>query len=529
MASIKYARTASGAISVQVVRKRRGATEVLKHVGSARTDAELALLTDQARAFMGTDQQLSLDLGLDVPEVHYPRMDDFSAWTDHSNFSEHALFNLPAGSKNEPISPVHAGPRVVRRGGPSVVATPALTMWQVLARVYDDLGLSVIDDATFQAVVLARIVEPTAKSKVPDVMADLGQHAMHPNTVYNALTRCIKRDYRQKVEQVCHHYVREHHQVTMVLYDVTTLHFETPKEDDSKKVGMSNQRRIDPQIVVGLITDATGFPLHVEHFHGKTAETTTLIPMIQAYMNAHDIATMTVVADAAMLSAANLDALDAAGIDYIVADRLKKAPYLVPITNDDLAEWSKQTADYHVIESTKTMGDNTDRRTRRTVLAFSPKRYTYDVYSLAKQKEKAEAVAAGRRPAKQVRFVRKAGGEYVVNTDAYDKALALAGWKGYVTSLDKNQVPGADVIAFYHELYHIERAFRMAKTDLKARPIHATTDERIHAHFTVVMAALAISRHIYEVTGTTAPKLVEQLITHRHAVLVNRSDFCSLC
>lgn len=64
MASIKYARTASGAISVQVVRKSRGATEVLKHVGSARTDAELALLTDQARAFMGTDQQLSLDLGV---------------------------------------------------------------------------------------------------------------------------------------------------------------------------------------------------------------------------------------------------------------------------------------------------------------------------------------------------------------------------------------------------------------------------------------------------------------------------------
>lgn len=47
------------------------------------------------------------------------------------------------------------------------MATPALTLWQVLARVYDDLGLSVIDDATFQAIVLARVVKPTAKSKVP--------------------------------------------------------------------------------------------------------------------------------------------------------------------------------------------------------------------------------------------------------------------------------------------------------------------------------------------------------------------------
>lgn len=81
MASIKYARTASGAISVQVVRKTHGHTQVLKHFGSAHTDTELALLTDQARSFLGLDQQLSLDLDGVDPGSHYPSMSDFSTWT----------------------------------------------------------------------------------------------------------------------------------------------------------------------------------------------------------------------------------------------------------------------------------------------------------------------------------------------------------------------------------------------------------------------------------------------------------------
>lgn len=66
-------------------------------------------------------------------------------------------------------------------------------------------------------------------------------------------------------------------------------------------------------------------------------------PLLRARRSgAHDLAGAVVVSDAAMLSAANLDALDEAGIDYIVADRLKKAPYAIAITDDDLEEWSKR-------------------------------------------------------------------------------------------------------------------------------------------------------------------------------------------
>nr|WP_222149835.1 transposase [Corynebacterium diphtheriae] len=137
---------------------------------------------------------------------------------------------------------------------------------------------------------------------------------------------------------------------------MTTLYFETPKEDELRAIGMRKKRRVDPQIIVGLVTDNNGFPLHIDFFHGRTAETTTLIPMMPTYQHAHDLQGLTVVADAAMLSARNLDALDAAGIDYIVADRLKKAPHMVTMSDDDLEEWSKRTDTYEVVESTKAMG-----------------------------------------------------------------------------------------------------------------------------------------------------------------------------
>ncbi|WP_257162684.1 hypothetical protein [Corynebacterium cystitidis] len=95
----------------------------------------------------------------------------------------------------------------------------------------------------------------------------------------------------------------------------------------------------------------------------------------------------------------------------------------------------------------------------------------------------------------------------------------MAGWIGYVTNLDKEQVSGSAVITFYHKLYYIENAFRMAKTDLQARPIFHRTDHAIRAHLTVVLAALAISKHIYLTTGVTIPKLVESLSKYRHALI----------
>ena len=82
---------------------------------------------------------------------------------------------------------------------------------------------------------------------------------------------------------------------------VTTLYFETEKEDDLRKVGYSKERRIDPQIIVGLLVDRAGFPLRISCWEGNRAETTTIIPIAEAFQAAHGIADLVVVADAGML------------------------------------------------------------------------------------------------------------------------------------------------------------------------------------------------------------------------------------
>jgi hypothetical protein len=72
----------------------------------------------------------------------------------------------------------------------------------------------------------------------------------------------------------------------------------------------SKERRLDPHITIGLLTDAAGFPLMMEAFEGNKAETATMIPTITAFMTAHRLSDVTVVADAGMLSQANRAAIE---------------------------------------------------------------------------------------------------------------------------------------------------------------------------------------------------------------------------
>jgi transposase len=89
---------------------------------------------------------------------------------------------------------------------------------------------------------------------------------------------------------------------SLVLYDVSTLYFETDASDGFREPGFSKERRLDPQITIGLLTDATGFPLMVQAFEGNKAETATILPVITSFMAAHRLTDVTVVADAGMIS-----------------------------------------------------------------------------------------------------------------------------------------------------------------------------------------------------------------------------------
>jgi transposase len=357
--------------------------------------------------------------------------------------------------------------------------------------------------------VLARLVEPASKAATVGILEDLGVAAPHRNTLGAALKRCQARDYRGALAKAClAHSTRTTGTSAMVLYDVTTLHFENEDEDELRKVGMSKEHRVDPQVQVGLLVDPGGFPLEVHLFEGNKAETTTLIPVLKAFQTRHGVTDMVVVADAGMLSAANLNALEDAGFSFIVGSRLTKAPY-------DLAEHFERRGDYfengQILESRRVMGTGKSARERRIVYQYSFKRAKRDNRTINLMIDKAERIADGKAPMKKARFLKVTGAQKALDQATIDRARQLAGLKGYVTNLPEATMPGAAVINAYHDLWQVEASFRMTKSDLRARPVFHRQRDAIEAHLTVVFAALAIARHLQETTGVTIKKLVRTL------------------
>ena len=114
-----------------------------------------------------------------------------------------------------------------------------------------------------------------------------------------------------------------------MLYDVSTLYFETDQGDGFREPGFSKERPLEPQITVGLLADVAGFPLMVEAFEGNKAETTTILPAITSFIAAHQLCDVTVVADAGMISEANQHAIEDAGLSFILEHRIPEEPYAV--------------------------------------------------------------------------------------------------------------------------------------------------------------------------------------------------------
>ena len=71
------------------------------------------------------------------------------------------------------------------------------------------------------------------------------------------------------------------------------------------------------------------------------------------------------------------------------------------------------------------------------------------------------------------------------------------------------------MISSYHELWNIEKSFRMSKHDLKARPVYHRKRESIDAHLTIVFAALAVTRFIEDRTNWSIKKLVRAARRYR--------------
>ena len=212
-------------------------------------------------------------------------------------------------------------------------------------------------------------------------------------------------------------------------------------------------------------------------FEGNKAETTTLIPVLSAFPARHGVTDLVVVADAGMLSAANLNALEDAGFGFIVGSRITKAPY-------DLAGHFERHGNYftdgQILESTRLMGTGKAARDRRVVYQWKFKREQHDNKAINAMIDRAEKIADGpaaaQRPVPQGHRREQGRGPGLV-----DRARQLAGLKGYVTNLPAATMGGAAVIAAYHDLWRVEQSFRMTKSTCAPGPsstINATRSRR---------------------------------------------------
>jgi hypothetical protein len=513
VAYVRKVRTASGALAVQVVAKLRGRREIVAHVGSAHTDAELGILLEKARAIaLGDQGQLEFEVPVRIESVQ-----------EVANGSAAALFGPPAKGKGLPVGPGRTA------------STSSRLLYEATGKTYDGLGFDAVGDVVFRDLVIARIVEPTSKLDSLRVLADLGANTPSYRTIQRHLRSVVTDKYRDVITKKCFAHSSDRGTLSLLLYDVTTLYFEAENEDDLRKVGYSKERRVDPQIVVGLLVDRTGFPLEISCFEGNTAETTTIVPILQGFQKRHDLAgvPMVVAADAGMLSWTNLKALDAAGFSFIVGSRSTKAP-------GDLAShfrWHGNAfTDGQVIDTVTprrgtTVVNNTKLKAEpvwtaaehpkawRAIWQYKAARARRDQKTLDAQEARAKEVIAGDKKAKATRFVTVAGDQRTLDEASLTRARALVGLKGYVTNIDAAQMSAREVIGKYHELWHVERSFRMSKTDLRARPIFHHLRESIEAHLSIVFTALAVSHAIQDKTGLAIANVVKQLRPLRSATI----------
>ena len=454
MVFIRRVKTKSGAIAIQIAYKEYGRIKRIIHIGSAHNSHEETVLIGLARQKL-LENQLS-------------------------------LFKL-----TDPTL------KLILKSSSSTL------LYKTLFSQYDRLGFHSLKDYTFALLTIARIVEPVSKFDSLRVLLELGVNNVDKNQLYRCLKRIIKNDYRKKISQLCFDRGTRGG-LSLVLYDVTTLYFEVQKEDEYRKSGLSKERRLEPQIVIGLLVNQSGFPLGLTSFEGNTAETKTILPVINNFCRQHNVSQITVVADAAMLSAGNLKALEDAGHSFIVGSRLNKVPY-------DIADYQiyNRLTDGQIIDSTF--------KYYRVIYQYREKRAELDRQNIQKQIDKAKRIIEGKRAVSKTKFLTVTAKTKKLNQKLIDKAYALAGIKGYVTNMD---IPAQKVIDYYHELFKIEANFRMAKSDLKARPIFHHKRDSIEAHLTVVLTALAIGKSIEMQTQMSIKQVVKLLRPVRSGTIV---------
>lgn len=241
-----------------------------------------------------------------------------------------------------------------------------------------------------------------------------------------------------------------------------------------------------------------GFPIAFELFRGNTFEGHTILPTITAFIKRNKVKEFTVVADAAMISAENIAQLRHNNINYIVGARM-----------GNLSVNHLETIDKQLVRQD---GNSIRIKTELGYLicSYSSVRYRKDLYEMNKQIEKAKTTVAIPSKRRKQKFTKTTDQKLELNEELIAKTKKLLGIKGYYTNLEEKIVGNATIIERYHELYKIEQAFRVSKSDLQTRPIFHFKEQPIKLHLLICFMALVLSKHIEIKASVSIRKFIDE-------------------
>lgn len=361
----------------------------------------------------------------------------------------------------------------------------------VYGSLYDQIGYSAIGDDMFRHLVVCRLFNPGSKLKTMDYLWRYLHVSVSRHKIYSFIDRLSPAEgsgIKHQVEQISYAQTLKvlGGKVGVVFYDMTTLYFEASDEDDLRLCGFSKEgRHRNPQIFLGLLVAMGGNPIGYEIFEGNIHESQTLIPMVESLAGRFGFERPVIIADSGLLSKKNIDALDEAGYQYILGARPK----------NDSAEVKKRILSMGLKDGQVRSFVRKDGR--RVVVSMSDARASNDAKNRRDGLKRLEKrLGAGRLTKKNInnrgynKYLHMEG-EMRISID-YDKFNADAEWDGIKAYVTNSKLPPKTIVANYHNLWFIERAFRMNKTDLRIRPIYHRLRNRIEGHICICFTAYTI-------------------------------------
>jgi transposase len=450
---VRKLKNRSGSLSVQVIQKVWGKYKVIKTVGCATTQRKTEELVNLAKQEI---EKLSQQPCLFVSEAD-ANVEKVFAALQNAN---------------------------IRTVGPEIT----------FGRIHDYIGFGAINEPMFRHLVISRIAFPLSKLKTVDYIYRYEGKSLDIDAVYRFLDK-LNSKLKPDVEQIAFAHTQKilNGNISVVFYDMTTLYFESSDEDDLRKTGFSKDGKHQcPQIYIGLLVGLGGYAIGYDIFEGNAYEGHTLIPFLEKMSRKFNLDKPIVIADSGLLSRSNLAALEEKGYEYILGARIKN---------------ENETIKSRILSSKLTDGMTcsfSKGAKQRLVINQSKIRARKDAYNRNRGLKRLEdKVKRGRLTKANINNrgynkYLKLEGDVTVNID-YEKYNHDANWdglKGYVTN---TKLTNDQVIENYGNLWHIERAFRMSKTDLRIRPIYHRLRHRIEAHICIAFTAYCIYKEMERV------------------------------